>query len=66
VRYVNPINNMERKINAAINSSPVAKALIAKEPRSERDSARTMTLITTAIGRPLKTLAINVGTLQSI
>jgi hypothetical protein len=44
----------------------VAKALIAKEPRSERDSARTMTLITTAIGRPLKTLAINVGTLQSI
>jgi hypothetical protein len=25
-----------------------------------------MTLITTAIGRPLKTLAINVGTLQSI
>jgi hypothetical protein len=43
---------MERNMKIAINSSPEAKALIARKPRIERIRARAMTLIKTAMDRP--------------
>ena len=52
LRYVNPINSMERKMKIAINSSPEAKALIARKPRIERIRASAMTFIKTAMDRP--------------
>jgi hypothetical protein len=62
VRYVNPISTMERKMKAEMKTSPVARALIARKPRIERVSARTATLIRTAIELPRKILASNLST----